>query len=354
MLAIRRGAPRPSLGEGDFGGAAKSSPRKGKGPQMTVSSPCCTQGSSTLCNRCLLVEHILAQRAGLLALARSRGASAADAEDVVQETLTRALERLHELDPARVDGWLKTVTMNLCRDAARDRHRDGRRVVYQLRQVVPEPYVDESVAERAYAESVARHLRALPQAQVAVLKLRAEATPIDEIATSLGISIKSAESLLSRGRRTMRAVATSLLGGLVGIRLRSRGHAGPLRLVGSVGVAAVSAIGSLAVVIGHPPTAAPVDKRPALSLVAHAPVRAHPHKRLLVRREAPPPMNRGVDRSNPARNLPSRHVRIGPVNVHGGGTAQRHGEQTWMQSVQACLDDGVTVSATYVGCSAAQ
>jgi RNA polymerase sigma-70 factor (ECF subfamily) len=54
--------------------------------------------------------------------------TAADAEDVTQETLVRAYRALAGYDPARiaelrVRAWLWTIALNLCRNAARRRSR---------------------------------------------------------------------------------------------------------------------------------------------------------------------------------------------------------------------------------------
>src|SRR5579885_2649025 len=191
---------------------------------MADSEVCCAVATdgSTECERCRLTERVLSRRPNLLRLARRHSVSVADAEDAVQETITRALERLDELDPTRVEGWLATVTLNICRDMARDRGRRRQRLHYQYRQMIPEQHVDEEVAQRAYAACVATHVRTLPDAQRTVLELRAAAMPIEEIAAELGITAKSAESLLSRWRRAKRAIEVSMQGVLVCCWLRRR------------------------------------------------------------------------------------------------------------------------------------
>jgi RNA polymerase sigma factor (sigma-70 family) len=278
----------------------------------------------------------------------------ADAEDAVQEALTRALERIEDLDPTRVDGWLKTVTMNICRDMARDRGRHGHRVAYQLRHTIPEPFVDESVVERAYAASVADHLHLLPGPQQLVLRLRADAMPVEEIAGRLGMTMKSAESLLSRGRRTMRAVCSNLQTVLLAFALRRRAAPRVLHVAGG----AVGATALAVAIVAPAPTNAPPGVKPphqasaatASTAVGPALHRAHAAERHRPRSAADSrvsPSTRGeavLGTSAPGR----------PVRVPGRGVSRRQPDESFLESVKACLRSGVTVSSTYVGCNAAQ
>ena len=56
--------------------------------------------------------------------------SAADAEDITQETFIRAYRALSKYEPARIQelnlrGWIWTIALNLCRNAARTRCSGG-------------------------------------------------------------------------------------------------------------------------------------------------------------------------------------------------------------------------------------
>src|SRR5947209_18791938 len=82
------------------------------------------------CHRCAVADAAWRQRPALLAVARSRTVTHADAEDVVSEAIARAVEGADNLDPNRVGAWLTTVTINLCTDLARDRARHHKRLRY--------------------------------------------------------------------------------------------------------------------------------------------------------------------------------------------------------------------------------
>ena len=102
----------------------------------------------------------------------------------------------------------------------------------------------------AYALDVAGEGSALPVAQQTVLRMRAEALPIEEIASRLGVTAKSAESLLSRGRRTMRAVAAGLQAVFIAVLFRPRGRRGTGKAVGAL--AATSAAAAFAFLVATP------------------------------------------------------------------------------------------------------
>jgi RNA polymerase sigma factor (sigma-70 family) len=140
--------------------------------------------------------------------------SAADAEDIVQETFARALTR----PPARTDApwrpWLVRVAMNLARDELRRRRRRAYKGPW-----LPEPVDDAHLVEPAHepAATTGRYelvesvsfafllaLEALSPAQRAVLLLRDvfEYTSA-ETAEALDLSEANARVLLHRARRAM-------------------------------------------------------------------------------------------------------------------------------------------------------
>jgi len=140
--------------------------------------------------------------------------SAADAEDIVQETFARALAR----PPARTDApwrpWLVRVALNLARDELRRRKRRAYKGPW-----LPEPVEDAELVEPAHepAATAGRYelvesvsfafllaLEALSPAQRAVLLLRDvfEYTSA-ETAQALDLSEANARVLLHRARRAM-------------------------------------------------------------------------------------------------------------------------------------------------------
>jgi len=139
--------------------------------------------------------------------------SAADADDLVQETFVRAIER----PPPRPDlpwrPWLARVAVNLARDALRRRRRRG-----YVGPWLPSPIETEPPAYEADAtegrydllESVTfaflLALEALTPLQRAVLVLRDVFDySVEETAAALGISAANVKTSHHRGRRAMHA-----------------------------------------------------------------------------------------------------------------------------------------------------
>ena len=139
--------------------------------------------------------------------------SAADADDLVQETFVRAIER----PPPRPDlpwrPWLTRVAVNLARDALRRRRRRG-----YVGPWLPSPIETEPPAHEADAtagrydllESVTfaflLALEALTPLQRALLVLRDVFDySVEETAASLGISAANVKTSHHRARRAMRA-----------------------------------------------------------------------------------------------------------------------------------------------------
>ncbi|MBA2936521.1 RNA polymerase sigma factor [Sphingomonas sp. CGMCC 1.13654] len=142
----------------------------------------------------------------ILALARRMLGDAAEAEDVAQETFLRAWKQAARWQPgaARFDTWLHTVTLNLCRDRLRRRQET---VMPELPEVVdPQPPADAMVDEAAQAGAVQRAIDALPERQrEALLLVHYQDLTNIAAADAMEISVEALESLLSRGRRSLRA-----------------------------------------------------------------------------------------------------------------------------------------------------
>lgn len=212
-------------------------------------------------------EKIWSTRDLLLKVARLRGAGP-DAEDAVQEAMARAFQH-PEIEDDRLQAWLVAVTSRLCIDdhrrraaeAARWRRASGRAVIVQQGQAV-----EEEVCERSEAVWVADLVtELLPPRQARALELTAAGCDVQQVASSLGVQYRAAESLLARARRTVRAaIATSV--GMVVFSWRSHlpslsSAAVPLTLA-SASAAAVLVITPAVPVPGVNP---PVSPAPAAS-----------------------------------------------------------------------------------------
>lgn len=128
----------------------------------------------------------------------------AEAEDVVQETFLRLWQRASDYVPsARVTTWLHRITHNLAVDRLRAR---GRWQPFEEEDAepisAPQPRL---LASKRLADGLEAALSDLPQRQAAALMLvHLDGLTGSEAAEVLGVSAEALESLLARGRRTLK------------------------------------------------------------------------------------------------------------------------------------------------------
>lgn len=142
----------------------------------------------------------------LLGLARQR-VDAHDAEDIVSEAMLRAATT-GNIQEGALRPWLVTTTLRLCADdhrrTARERRRDQRLAAGEC---VTTPGADEEVLDLVQAEWLAEQVDRLPERQARALWLRAHGHDIASIAVQMVLPYKTVESLLSRGRHSLRSWA---------------------------------------------------------------------------------------------------------------------------------------------------
>jgi len=147
----------------------------------------------------------------LLALAGRILGERAEAEDVAQEALLRAWKQAGRWTPgaARFDTWLHRVALNLCYDRLRRRRETPMAALPE--QVDDGPAPDRGLQAADVARRVAAAMKALPdrQREAIVLCHYQEFSNIDA-AGLMGVSVEALESLLSRGRRALRAALGDL------------------------------------------------------------------------------------------------------------------------------------------------
>jgi RNA polymerase sigma-70 factor (ECF subfamily) len=137
--------------------------------------------------------------------ARSLARDAADADDLVQTALERALARRASFAAGtRLDSWMFTILRNAWIDETRARARRGRMAgAPQEAAAVADPRSPDLDA-RLVATAVERALAALPEDQrTAVFLVLVEGLSYAEAALVIGAPVGTLTSRLARGRTTL-------------------------------------------------------------------------------------------------------------------------------------------------------
>ena len=137
-----------------------------------------------------------------------------EAEDVAQETFLRAWKQAPKWreGAARFDTWLHRVAMNLCYDRLRRRRETP--MAEPPEQVDAGFAPDRGLLAADVGRRVAAALQALPERQREALVLchYQELSNI-QAAEIMRVSVEALESLLSRGRRSLRGALADLVQG---------------------------------------------------------------------------------------------------------------------------------------------
>ena len=147
----------------------------------------------------------------VFALAQRMLGDAAEAEDVAQETFIRAWKHAPNWRPgaAKFDTWLHRVALNLCYDRLRRRRERTVDVMPEQEDTGPAP--DRGLIAVGIGRRVNASLRALPERQrEAIVLCHYQELGNIEAAALMQVSVEALESLLSRGRRALRAALADL------------------------------------------------------------------------------------------------------------------------------------------------
>ncbi len=146
--------------------------------------------------------------ADMLRLARLIGGSANDAEDIVQESLTRVLRSLRRFDPDRpFRPWLATIVANQARNWQRSGIRRQRLTarIANLAELGPRPTDDVAIAHNEGA-SLVQFVTELERADREVLGLRFLLGLSErETAEALNFSLGTVKSRTSRALGRLRS-----------------------------------------------------------------------------------------------------------------------------------------------------
>lgn len=126
-----------------------------------------------------------------------------EAEDITQETFVRLWKEAGRYEPkASVSAWLHRIAHNLCIDRLRHR-REQPSDELDTERTSQEP--GTLLARKRTAKAVEQALAALPDRQRAAITLvHYQGLSNIETAQVLDVSVDALESLLARGRRTLR------------------------------------------------------------------------------------------------------------------------------------------------------
>jgi len=147
----------------------------------------------------------------MLSLAQRMLGDAAEAEDVAQEAMLRAWKQAPRWTPgqARFDTWLHRVALNLCYDRLRRRREIATDVIPDHIDDGPAPDRGLLAAETG-AQVQAALSRLPPRQREAIVLCHYQELGNIEAAALMEISVEALESLLSRGRRALRAALADI------------------------------------------------------------------------------------------------------------------------------------------------
>ncbi|MBF0187633.1 MAG: RNA polymerase sigma factor [Magnetococcales bacterium] len=142
---------------------------------------------------------------GVVGLAmRMLNGNRAEAEDVAQESFLKLWRQAGRWRPeARIRTWLYRVAHNLCIDRIRKQSRESGETAPDQEDHAPGP--QSHLESRQLAAAVNRAVAALPERQrTAITLVHHQGFRQAEAAQVMGVGVRALESLLARGRKTLR------------------------------------------------------------------------------------------------------------------------------------------------------
>lgn len=141
---------------------------------------------------------------------------AAEAEDVAQDAFLRLWRNAGRWEPRALLGtWLHRVTYNLCVD--RLRRRRGVSLDEAAEVADPAPGANAVIHLKDVSAAVSKALDSLPERQrQAILLVHYQEVGNIEAARILGVSVEAIESLLARGRRSLKQILAARRPDLLG------------------------------------------------------------------------------------------------------------------------------------------
>lgn len=148
-----------------------------------------------------------AERDAFRAFVLARVGNAADAEDILQNGLVRALRHGNEVDPGKATAWFYRLLRNSIIDHYRSRAADRRRQdgATTLLSALGEDVVATPGWEKQLCRCLGGVADTLPKNQGALLRLvDLEGRPVADAARELGVTSNNASVTLHRARKELR------------------------------------------------------------------------------------------------------------------------------------------------------
>jgi RNA polymerase sigma-70 factor (ECF subfamily) len=142
----------------------------------------------------------------MTSLARRMLGDGNEAEDAVQDAFMRLWTHAARWQPgqAKFETWLYRVTLNQCYDRLRARKTVD--LDAALHVADPSPSPESRLSDATVSRAIAAAVQELPERQRAAIALcHYQECGNIEAAEILGVSVEALESLLARGRRSLRA-----------------------------------------------------------------------------------------------------------------------------------------------------
>lgn len=153
------------------------------------------------------VERLVAELPALFRMARRLTRSEVDAEDLVQSTVVRAMEKRDDLrDHERLRAWLFQVQRTVLLNGARGAARRFEVIQGGKGAAPPEPSEDleEEILRRSFDDRVTRAVDAMrPEWKEALLLREVEELSYEEIASVQGCPVGTVRSRLARARTAL-------------------------------------------------------------------------------------------------------------------------------------------------------
>lgn len=153
-----------------------------------------------------LVDQMVEHRPNLVRFALKLTRDSVAADDLVQDTFLRAIEKQHQFDPAtNLRAWLFTVMYSLFVNGVRTSVRRGQHVNFD--DVAPFMTTRETQTDAIAMRDLRRALAVMPRAMVNVLLVAgANGHSMEDSARILGCAMGTIQSRLSRSREILKTL----------------------------------------------------------------------------------------------------------------------------------------------------